>query len=294
MTIASHAIFPAPPASGADLVDRHWAVDAMPTATRLATLAAAERATTPLTDPALRESTHTLATAYELAALLGRDALRSGSSAATATLERSALRVGAERASLLHRALGLQLTSDPEGLLRHAVRLCALASVAGPTAIAYTRSWLQLPPTADRLKQAVEPRPHRDQDPLSQSAAPLWVIWRRLLLHPDAATVEQLIADLAALREQRSGVPDLLPSSNETELRLRFQAFVRERLADAAGLLALGLRGRSDPIALARELTAQCTAARSASTGDPNLDLLAAWLELAALTSLAPQLTSAR
>ena len=42
MTLASHAIFPAPPASGADLVDRHWAVDAMPVARRLATLAAAE------------------------------------------------------------------------------------------------------------------------------------------------------------------------------------------------------------------------------------------------------------
>ncbi len=266
----------------------------MPTATRLATLAAAEKATAPLTDPILRESAHTLATAYELAALLGRDALRSGSPTGTATLERAALRVGAERASLLHRALGLSLTVDPEGLLRHAVRLCALAAVAGPTAIATTRGWLQSAPTAERLDLAAEPRAESSQEPVSQSAAPLWIIWRRLLLHPDATAVEQLIADLAALREQRSGVPDLLPSSNETELRLRFQAFVRERLADAAGLLALGLRGRSDPAVLARELTAQCTAARSASTGDPNLDLLAAWLELAALTSLAPQLTSPR
>jgi hypothetical protein len=296
VTLASHAIFPAPPASGADLVDRHWAVDAMPTATRLATLAAAEKATSPLTDPVLRESAHTLATAYELAALLGRDALRSGSSAAAATLERAALRIGAERAAMLHRSLGLQLTDDPEGLLRHAVRVCALAAVAGPTAIVATRHWLQTPGTTERLERAAEPSQepgHATPDPLTQSAVPLWVIWRQLLLHPDPASLETLIAALAALREQRSGVADLLPSSNETELRLRFQAFVRERLADAAGLLAIGLRGRSDAASLARDLTAQCTAARSASTGDPNLDLLAAWLELAALTSLGPQLTTA-
>jgi hypothetical protein len=96
------------------------------------------------------------------------------------------------------------------------------------------------------------------------------------------------------LREQRRGVTDLTPSTNETELRLRFQQFVRERLADAAGLLAVGLRGRAEPLSICADITAQCTAARSASTGDPNLDLLAAWLELAALTTLGPQLASAR
>jgi hypothetical protein len=294
VTLASHAIFPAPPASGADLVDRHWAVDAMPTAQRLATLAAAEKATTALADPVLREAAHTLATAYELAALLGRDALRSNAPNATASLERAALRVGAERASLLHRALGLPTGTDGEGLLRHAVRLCALGAVAGPASVAHTRSWMQAPATAERLQQVAHQALQRADDPgAPPSAAPLWVIWRRLLLHPDAATVESLIEDLAALREQRRGVTDLTPSSNEAELRLRFQTFVRERLADAAGLLALGLRGRSDAARIAAQISAQCSAARSASTGDPNLDLLAAWLELAALASLAPQLTPA-
>jgi hypothetical protein len=294
VTLASHAIFPAPPASGADLVDRHWAVDAIPTAQRLATLAAVEKATAPLTDPALRESAHTLATAYELAALLGRDALRSGSTGATPSLERAALRVGAERASLLHRALGVPTATDTEGLLRHAVRLCALAAVAGPTAVAQTRAFLQLPAVAERLQHAEERLAQAAEQAGSEAAAPLWLIWRPLLLHPDATTLEALIVSLATLREQRRGVTDLAPSTNETELRLRFQQFVRERLADAAGLLALGLRGRSDPHTLATEITAQCTAARSASTGDPNLDLLAAWLELAALTTLAPQLAAPR
>jgi hypothetical protein len=290
VTRALHAIFPAPPASGADLVDRHWAVDAMPTALRLATLAAAEKATAPITDPVLRESAHTLATAYEFAALLGRDALRSGSPGTTASLEREALRVGAERANVLHRALGLQHSTDAEGLLRHAVRLCALAAAAGPTVVANTRTWLQQRSVAERLQNAAQ-APPSDASPGS-AGAPLWTIWRQLLLHPDPASLEQLIGDLAALREQRRGVTDLTPSTNETELRLRFQQFVRERLADAAGLLAVGLRGRTDARAIAAELTAQCTAARSASTGDPNLDLLAAWLELAALTTLAPQLTA--
>jgi hypothetical protein len=293
VTLASQTIFPAPPASGADLVDRHWAVDAMPTAQRLATLAAAERATAPLTDPALRETTHTLATAYELAALLGRDALRSGSPGTTPSLERAALRIGAERASVLHRALGLQPSADAEGLLRHAVRLCALAAVAGPASVAQTRAWLQQRTVADRLEQAAQLRAQPSQQAASH-AAPLWSIWRRLLLHPDPGTLDELVASLAALREQRRGVTDLTPSTNETELRLRFQQFVRERLADAAGLLAVGLRGRSDARSIAAELTAQCTAARSASTGDPNLDLLAAWLELAALTTLAPQLAASR
>ncbi len=294
VTHASHAIFPAPPASGADLVDRHWAVDAMPIAQRLATLAAAEKATVPLTDSGLRESANTLATAYELAALLGRDALRSGSPNTTASLERAALRVGAERANLLHRAIGLQPGTDSEGLLRHAVRLCALAAVAGPTCVAHTRSWLQAGPVADRLEQAAKHQPNPAEEMSPQAAAPLWRIWRHLLLHPDTATLEQLVNDLAALRELRHGVTDLSPSTNETELRLRFQQFVRERLADAAGLLAIGLRGRANPTTIATEITAQCTAARSASTGDPNLDLLAAWLELAALTTLAPQLTASR
>jgi hypothetical protein len=294
VTMTSHAIFPAPPSSGADLVDRHWAVDAMPTALRLATLAAAEKATAPLTDPALREAAHTLATAYELAALLGRDALRSGSPGTTPSLERAALRVGAERANILHRALGLQSGSDAEGLLRHAVRLCALAAVAGPACVAHTRTWLHQRGIADRLEQAAQPRPDPTQQSPAEAAAPLWTIWRQLLLHPDPPTLEHLVASLAQLREQRRGVTDLTPSTNETELRLRFQQFVRERLGDAAGLLAVGLRGRSDPRSVAAELTAQCTAARSASTGDPNLDLLAAWLELAALTTLAPQLTASR
>lgn len=293
MTLASHAIFPAPPASGADLVDRHWAVNAMPAATRLSTLAAAENVTVPITAPTLRESAHTLATAYELAALLGRDALRSGSTGTTPSLERAALRVGAERANLLHRALGLQPNSDAEGVLRHAVRLCALAAVAGPGAIAGTRHWLQLPDTADRLEQAARDGAHAAQE-FANGSVQLWIVWRRLLLHPDPSTVEALIADLAALREQRRGVTDLSPSTNESELRLRFQQFVRERLADAAGLLALGLRGRTEPHSIAAEITAQCTAARSASTGDPNFDLLAAWLELAALTALAPQLAASR
>ena len=292
MTRASHAIFPAPPASGADLVDRHWAVDAMPIALRLATLAAAEKAVAPLVDPALRETAHTLATAYELAALLGRDALRSGSTGTTPSLERAALRVGAERANLLHRALGLQPGTDAEGLLRHAVRMCALASAAGPTSVAHTRAWLQQRPVADRLEQAAQTVADRASQTTAQAAAPLWTIWRQLLLHPDPVTLEVLVTQLAALREQRRGVTDLTPSTNETELRLRFQQFVRERLADAAGLLAVGLRGRADPRSIALELTAQCTSARSASTGDPNLDLLAAWLELAALTTLGPQLTA--
>ena len=290
MTLASHAIFPAPPASGADLVDRHWAVDAMPTAQRLATLAAAEKAIVPFLDPALREAAHTLATAYELAALLGRDALRSGSTGTTPSLERAALRVGAERANLLHRALGLQLGTDAEGLLRHAVRLCALASAAGPTSVAQTRAWLQQRPVAERLEQAAQVPSDRAAQTSAEAAAPLWTIWRQLLLHPDPVALDGLVAQLAGLREQRRGVTDLTPSTNETELRLRFQQFVRERLADAAGLLAVGLRGRTDTRRVAIELTAQCTAARSASTGDPNLDLLAAWLELAALTTLAPQL----
>ena len=290
MTVASHALFPAPPASGADLVDRHWAVDAMPLAERLACLTTAERAVTPLESPTIRESAHTLATAYELAALLGRDALRSGSTGTIPTLERAALRVGAERANLLHRALGLLPATADEGLLRHAVRLCALAAVAGPASVAHTRTWLQQAAVQERLAQANQQRP----DLSDQPAAPLWGIWRTLLLHPDAAGLETAVEGLAALREQRRGVTDLVVTANETELRLRFQRFVRERLADAAGLLAVGLRGRGDPQSLASEITAQCTAARSASTGDPNLDLLAAWLELAALTALGPRLSAAR
>lgn len=293
MVTASQAIFPAPPASGSDLVDRHWAVAAMPAAERLATLAAAG-ATGLITDPVVRVSAHTLATAYELAALLGRDALRSGSSTSTAALERDALRIGAERAALLHRALGLPWDITVEGALRHALRVTALAAVAGPGSIAQTRAWLQSEPQTQRPEHAGHESEERSAESRVDPVTELWTIWRRLLLHPDATTLEHLISQLAMLREQRSGEPDLSPSTNEAELRLRFRRFVRERLADAAGLLAIGLRGRTDPLAIAAALTAQCTAARSASTGDPNLDLLAAWLELAALTALGPRISAAR
>ena len=281
MTLASHAIFPAPPASGADLVDRHWAVSAMHPARRLATLAAATQSSGPLADAGLRDAAHTLATAYELAALLGRDALRSGSLSATAELERAALRVGAERANLLHRALGFVGFQSRDAVQRHAARVCALATVAGPECVAHTRTWVH------------EANPHEEgPDPAGQhdGETQLWMIWCQLLLHPDTATLDRIIDELAAMREQRRSVPEIAPSSNEAELRLRFHQFVSERLADAAGLLALGLRGRGQPQALAAELGAHCTAARSASTGDPSLDLLAAWLELAAITALAPRL----
>jgi hypothetical protein len=288
VSFASRAIFPAPPASGADLVDRHWAVDAMPSALRLATLAAAERATEPIRGDAAREATHTLATAYELAALLGRDALRSASPAATPTLERDALRVGAARAVVLHRALGFEATMRNEAILRHAVRLCALSAVAGPTTIAQTRQWLADTETRHRLTEAEN---HGAKETLETTDGPggtaLWVLWRELLLNPDRDAVERIMTQIATMREQRRGVTDLSPSTNEAELRVRFQLFVRERLADAAGLLAVGLRGRRDAHAITSAITAECTAARSASTGDPNLDLLAAWLELAALSALA-------
>lgn len=291
MSLVSRAIFPAPPASGADLVDRHWAVDAMSASQRLTTLAAAGSATVPLADPALREAAHTLATAYELAALLGRDALRSGSTTPAATLERAALAVGAERAGLLHRALGPLASADAESVLRHAVRLCALAAVAGPASIAQTRSWLRSELVAPRLEEA-ERAAQRGDDPGTQVAARLWTAWRQLLLHPDPLTLEHVVAELADLREHRRAGVHLSPSTNDAELRARFQDFVRERLADAAGLLAVGLRGRVSVGSITPELSAHCTAARSASTGDPNLDLLAAWLELAALSTLVPRLSA--
>jgi len=293
VTLASHAIFPAPPASGADLVDRHWAVDAMPIAERLATLSEAQRTDGAFASAAQRDSAHTLATAYELAALLGRDALRSRSTGLTASIERDALRVGAERANLLHRTLGVPQAIDAEGLLRHAVRLCALASVAGPACVAHTRSWLQQPSVAERLDQAANECRAAEREPSDEaSAATIWVIWRSLLLHPDTVALDHLITQLGTLREQRRGETSLSPSTNEAELRFRFQQFVRVRIADAAGLLAVGLRGRVDPDATAREITVQCTAARSASTGDPNLDLLVAWLELSALSSLSPRMSA--
>jgi hypothetical protein len=293
VTLASHAIFPPPPASGTDLVDRHWAVDAMPGPLRAATLAAAESTTGAILEPAAREATHTLATAYELAALLGRDALRSRSTALAATLERDALRVGALRATTLHQALGLSIGRDHEAVLRHAVRLAALATVAGPDALARTRQWLETGPAADRLRDAEQQSPPEPAETSEDAGTGLWLLWRSLLLHPDPANVERIVAEIAAVREQRRRVVDLAPSTNETELRVRFQRFVRERLSDAAGLLAVGLRGRSDLRAICAEITAQCTAARSASSGDPNLDLLAAWLELAALTVLGPRLPAA-
>lgn len=281
MTFGSPLLALAPPASGADLVDRHWAVATVPPARRQALLDAAAAGTV---DDA--ELAHTLATAFEYAALVGRDALRSGAATAAAGLERDALRLGAARAARLHGALGPGATGgDPEARLRDAARLVALGAVGGPTALAEARRRLGMAPAAELLEEAEQAVAERD-DP-SADAARLWALWRRLLAQPEPDELAHVVAELARRREARHGAPDTLaPASNDAELRTRFRTAALHRLAEAAALFTLALRDRGAPDATAHALSAHCAAARAGLPGDPGIVMLATWLELGALATI--------
>ncbi len=280
MTVGSPLLALTPPASGGELVDRHWAVTTMPPARRHALLDGAARGT--LDDP---DAAHTLATAFEYAALVGRDALRSGATTPAAALEREALRIGAERAARLRGALGLAGSgTTPEAVLREAVLLLALGTVAGPAALADARRRLATPPAAQLLEEAEQAVGGGDES--DADAARLWTLWRRLLVQPEPDELAHVVAELARRRELRAMAPPRPPTADEHELRARFRAEARGRLAEAAALLTLALRDRGEPETTARALSAHCAAARAGLPGDTGIVMLATWLELAALATI--------
>jgi hypothetical protein len=283
VTFGSPLLALAPPSSGADLVDRHWAVATIPAARRQALLEAAARG--PVDDPELG---HTLATAFEYAALVGRDALRSGAATPAARLEREALRLGAARAARLHAAVGLgggDAAAPAEALLRDAARLVALGAVGGAAALAETRRRLGAAPAAERLEQA-EQAVADGRDP-SADAARLWMLWRRLLTQPEPDELAHIVAELARRRERRLAATEpLAPAADDAELRTRFRAAALHRLAEAAALLTLALRDRGEAEATGHALSAHCAAARAGLPGDPGVVMLATWLELGALATI--------
>lgn len=283
MTLVSPLSSLAPPASGAELVDRHWAVTTLPPARRHVVLDRA-RLAQPL-DDVTEGATH--ATAYEYAALVGRDALRSGAGGPGPALEREALRVGAERAALLRGALGVAGSGPaPEPVLRDAARLVALGAVAGAAMLADVRRLLAAPPARELLERAEESV--GDGDEPAAEAGRLWALWRRLLVLPSPDELAHLVAQLAALRERQVGDAPraAAPPADDDELRARFRREALRRLGDAAGVLTLALRDRGEADALARELSAHCAAARAGVPGAQGLVVTATWLELGALATL--------
>jgi hypothetical protein len=281
VTLVSSLIPFAPPTTGAELVDRHWAVTSIPGARRQALLDAAQRGA--LDDPG---EANTVATAFEYAALVGRDALRAGSTAPAATLEREALRVGAGRAMLLRAALGLGgRGAATEAVLRDAARLLALGAVSGAAPLAEARRVLETPPAAELLERAEEALGHPGDG--DTQAAELWVLWRRLLALPAPDELANLVAQLARLRERHDAAGRAAPApANDDELRARFRAEALQRLAEAAALLSLALRDRGEPEATCRALSAHCAAARAGLPGAPGIVVLATWLELGALATI--------
>lgn len=279
MTLVSSLPSLAPPASGAELVDRHWAVATIPVPRRAALLAAAAQGA--VVDPG---ETHTFATALEYAALVGRDALRSGATTPAATLEREALQLGAARATRLRAALGLDGSGTaPEAVLRDAARLVALAAVGGPAALAEARRALGEAPAAQLLEVAEQAIGEGDE-PVAE-AARLWRLWRRLLALPTPDELADLVAELARFRERRDAAART-PAADDDELRARFRREALQRLAEAAALLSLALRDRGDADATGRALSEHCAAARAGLPGDPGVVVLATWLELGALATI--------
>lgn len=279
MTLVSPLPPLAPPASGAELVDRHWAVATIPVARRAVLLAAAAQGV--VVDPG---ETHTLATALEYAALVGRDALRSGAATPAALLERQALQLGAARAARLRVALGVDGSgATPEAVLRDGARLVALAAVGGAAALADVRRALSQPPAAQLLEVAEQTIGDGDE-PVAE-AARLWRLWRRLLALPAPDELAHLVAELARFRERRDAAVRA-PAADDEQLRARFRREALQRLAEAAALLTLALRDRGDAVAIGRALSEHCAAARAGLPGDPGVVVLATWLELAALATI--------
>lgn len=284
-------------------LDEHWAVAAVATDRRALLVERAEVAALApgdgLGEP-ISDGLALLGTAYELAALGQLDAALNPTPSSGRDLAQAVLALGAGRAFRCSASLRAPV-DDGESTVRWALRLGALAAVAGQTD-AYVVWWHQRTGLADTIKRYAQELEAQPWEPYARGT--LWLAWLGLLGAPmaahwvapvgskigrDAGLGGQPLAAtrsrLAAFRERRAvhETPTEAPVLNAAALRARMSEFAVRHLADATELLTVAVLRRTLPDVSA-EFKLHLSAARSAMAGDHGQDLLLAWLQAAGVT----------
>jgi hypothetical protein len=276
-------------------LDDHWAVAAIPAERRGLLLERAESAALMpgegLGDP-IADGLALLETAYELAALGQLEAALDPTPGAPRDLAQAILTLGAARAFRCAAALRAP-TEEPEALLKRALRLGAMATVARHPE-AFLRWWEVRHHAADALRLAAA---RLEGAPWEQYArGTLWLAWLGLLGAPLAspdriAPPERMpLLDtrqrLAALRERRQRQESIAPDDgvgSAAALRARMTGFAIRHLADATELVTVAVVRRTLPD-VSSQVRLHLSAARAALAGDHGVDLLLAWLQAAGVT----------
>lgn len=277
------------------VLDQHWAVASLAPDRRAALLDEAAHADpsfgAALPDPDA-EQLYLVATAYELAALgswahaggaVPADRLPGKPDAQDApdadALAAEVLAQGAARAFAMHRALRLP-AHDGESLGRAIARLAALA-VAGRRSDEFGR-WLAEPDAQAGVQQLEVMAATGAWD--AAMRASLWLAWIALLSRPTPQGVDDVVERLGALRERRTTEeePFLATFQGIARMRVQFQLLTLRNVAEAAEALT-GMLRRPTQLSAAPRLQLHFSVARSAAVGDHGLDLVLAWVHVAAL-----------
>ena len=257
-----------------DALEQHWAVRAVEPARHRLALSTARRLLDAAGDsdarimtPPERSALADVATAYDVA--VQELVLRETASAQLLMLAQQ-LRASASTALMLRLALRIADDVDAQSAV-DALHRSALAVVADqPHHIAR-----DVPPAAPEFPDAV-----------SGIRARAAAVWCGLLAPDVRARLPRLVTEIAALREELSGIPTRRPpgeSIEERDARAR-AAFGRHAVAavvDAAAELASYLRHGERVDAVPR-LARHLRTARMSAPGDPALRIALAWLVLAA------------
>lgn len=257
-----------------DTLEQHWAVRAIEPARHRLALSTARRLLdadgahdTHIMTPPERVALSDVATAYDVA--VQELVLRETASAPLLALAQQ-LRASAATALMLRLALRRADDVDAQSAV-DALHRSALAVVAD-----------QLDHIA-RDMTATEPE---HADTVSSIRARAAVVWCGLLSPDVRARLPRLVVEIAALREELSGIPARRPASESSEARdaRARAAFGRHAVAavvDAAAELASYLRHGERVDAVPR-LARHLRTARMSAPGDPALRIALAWLVLAA------------
>lgn len=257
-----------------DALEQHWAVRAIEPARHRLALSTAHRLldTDDATDarimtPPELAALSDVATAYDVA--VQELVLRETASAQLVALAQQ-LRASAGTALMLRLALRRVDDVDSQSAVE-ALHRSALAVVADQP---------------DRVERDAAATVPAHADTVSVIRARAASVWCGLLAPDVRARLPRLVTEIAALREELSGIPARRPASesaDERDARAR-AAFGRHAVAavvDAAAELASYLRHGERVDAVPR-LARHLRTARMSAPGDPALRIALAWLVLAA------------
>ncbi len=282
--LMAHASRPPLSSEALEVLDRHWAVAAMPAADRARAIRIAEARWSAI-DQAKRgrgrppkveddgggasadAAIHDLATAYEIAALDALQDFFSDRVDLVSGRRRAQVETGAARAFTLYRVLPLPEDDRAARVLR-VVRVAALAVVGRYRGD--LERWLDA--EQDQLRLAAGPGDSWEEV-LRGGVAGAWV---ELLRPPSPEAAERAYEMLGALRESRTVHERRDPAAAKNP-----RLFPLLKLADAA--VALTLDARRGPLSgTLAQVAGHLGEARTGTVGDVSLETLLRWLHAAA------------